>query len=83
LHNGPELTAFAFTGWFAGRGIEARFIQPRKVDKSAFIERFNKTYARESSRKQATKAHARPAERRRSQQVPERSGLFSAAATCR
>jgi hypothetical protein len=25
FHNGPELTAFAFTEWYAGRGIEARF----------------------------------------------------------
>ena len=46
LDNGPDLTAFAFTGWSAENGIEVRFIQPGKPDQNAFIERFNQDLSR-------------------------------------
>ena len=39
LDNGPERVA--------ERGIELRYIQPRKPDQNVFIERFNRTYRTE------------------------------------
>jgi len=44
LDNGPELRSTALTGWWEGRGIELRYIQPGKPSQNAFIERFHRTY---------------------------------------
>lgn len=44
LDNGTELTCSAFNEWCETQRIELRFIQRRKPDQHAFIERFNRTY---------------------------------------
>ena len=47
LHNGAELTSYAFTEWAEQHGVELRFIQPGKPNQNAFIERFNKSFRQE------------------------------------
>ena len=47
LDNGSELRSAIFTSWCEAKGIELKFIQPRKPQQNAFIERFNRTYRHE------------------------------------
>jgi putative transposase len=44
LDNSLELIADRFMTWCVERAIELRYIQPRKLDQNASIERFNRTY---------------------------------------
>lgn len=47
IDNGPELRSQAFGDWCAAHNIALRYIQPRKPQQNAFIERFNRTYRHE------------------------------------
>ena len=47
LDNGQEFLAERFMSWCAERAIELWYIQPGKLDQTAFIERYNRTYRTE------------------------------------
>jgi putative transposase len=47
VDNGPELLAQVLVDCCADRGIAVHYIQPRKPDQSAYIERFNRSYRTE------------------------------------
>jgi putative transposase len=47
LDSGSELRSAIFSGWCEEKGIELKFVQPVKLQKNTFIERFNRTYRHE------------------------------------
>jgi hypothetical protein len=47
VENGPEFAAQSFVDWCTEHVVAIHYIQPRKPDQEAYIERFNRSYRTE------------------------------------
>jgi putative transposase len=47
VDNGPEFLEEVFSDWCAEHGIFIDYIEPRKPNQNAFIERFNRSISNE------------------------------------
>ena len=49
MYNGPEFVAGALAKWAQQHGVELEFIQPGRPMQNGFIERFNRSYRKDTS----------------------------------